>query len=369
MKYICALLLLLLQAFGSLANMASPIRPGARQGAVFSSRDIDILHETIRIEIGSDISRARYHIEYLLRSPEGMQIPLLFVAQDLEDSFKVWVDGRPQQVLPVPESYNVRIPQFFDGFEGTLGGDRNPINTTVIEWGPNEGMIYRPDELQYFETALSKGEHRITVSYEARAWGDVSDWLTKYTHCYSLSPARHWRSFGQLDIYLKAAFPDDIRLTTNLGRPAGSDSLAHWHFNQLPADYINIGLQPQAGSTARMLMDAAPGGFMGLTALILTSLHLYALYRFRRRYPSRKFSWVLIVGSLIVPFLILTSYVEAFPLVDFMIGPYASGRHGYIFLVYLFYPFLLIFYFLLLWMADRMIRKRLTSNSSSFPHS
>lgn len=368
MKHICALLLLLLQTLGSLANMASPIHPGARQGTVFSSRNVDILHETIRIEIGSDITRARYHIEYLLRSPEGMQIPLLFVAKDLEDSFKVWVDGQRQPVLPVPEQYNVRIPQLFDGFEGTLGGDRNPINTTDIVWGPDESMLYRPDELQYFETALSKGEHRITVSYEARAWEDVSDWLTKYSHCYSLSPARHWRSFGQLDIYLKAAFPDDIRLMTNLGRPAGSDSLSHWHFNQLPADYINIELLPQANSTARMLMDSPPGGFMGIAALLLTSLHLYALYRFRKRYPYRKYSWVLILGSFIVPFLILASYVEAFPLIDFMIGPYASGRHGYTFLIYVFYPFLLIIYFLLLWMADRMIQKRLKSNGSSFPH-
>jgi len=358
MKHLPAVLILLLQALSGFANMASPVRPGTTLLATaFSSRNIDILHETIRIDIDSDFTYARYAVEYLVDVPEGMQIPLLFVAKNLEQHLDVWVDDRPQAVLPVPDTLGTRMPALFNGIKEGMPGA--VYDAAVIDWGNYSTGIYALNELQYFETALSKGQHRIRVAYKAGVWEDLSDWLICYSHRYSLSPARHWRSFHALDVILKSDLPRNITLSTNLGTPQQRDSISHWHFDKLPGDYIAITLQPQVSSFAQTMMHSGPEGFTGIAAVLLVSLHLYAIYRFRKARPGRKYSPVLILGSFIVPFLVLGAYVQSFSWIDILLEPYASGRHGYVFLIFIFYPFLLPVYFLLLWLADRLIKKRL----------
>ncbi|WP_162903069.1 hypothetical protein [Taibaiella koreensis] len=368
MKHLPAVLFLLLQALNGFANMASPVRPGSRQADVFSSKDVAILQETIRITIDNDVTRARYQVEYLVQSPQGIRIPLLFLAKDLERDFRVSIDGQPQPLRAVPKEWNGSIPLSFPGFEGMQKPFDNLPNTAVIEWGAYETMICSPDELQYFDAALSKGIHRISVSYQARAWQDLSGWLTAYSHRYSLSPARHWRSFGRLDIVLEAVLPPDLQLSTNLGASPGSGSPQRWHFDKLPADYIVITLRPQISATAGTLMRSGPEGFMAIAAALLVFLHLYSMYRFRKARPDKKYSPVLILGSIVVPFLVLAVYMLSFSWIDTLLGPHASGRHGYVFLVFVFYPILCPVYFLLLWLADRAIKRRLTRKSTNLIH-
>ena len=52
----------------------------------------------------------------------------------------------------------------------------------------------------------------------------------------------------------------------------------------------------------------------------------------------KKFSWVMLLGSLVVPAITLIFFVYAFGLIDDVIGTHASRYHGYNFLVLLLYP-------------------------------
>ena len=76
------------------ANMASPVSGGSFYASAFSSKDIDILSEYIHIAIDKNFKSAKYIVEYTIQSDvSGNQIPLLFYAQDFEDSFFVWLDA------------------------------------------------------------------------------------------------------------------------------------------------------------------------------------------------------------------------------------------------------------------------------------
>jgi hypothetical protein len=72
------------------ANMSSPIRKGTIISSAYTSKDINILSESIYIKIDKDYKTAKFIVEYTIQSDiAGRQIPLLFFAQDYKDSFLV----------------------------------------------------------------------------------------------------------------------------------------------------------------------------------------------------------------------------------------------------------------------------------------
>ncbi|MFG5858376.1 MAG: hypothetical protein ACLTWE_06240 [Dysgonomonas mossii] len=74
------------------ANMASPWIGGNPMSEAYSSKDIDILHESLHVRI-IDFYTAKYTVIYTIKSDRaGKQIPLIFdtmtdVSQD--DGFRV----------------------------------------------------------------------------------------------------------------------------------------------------------------------------------------------------------------------------------------------------------------------------------------
>lgn len=76
--------------------MASPFIEGTKAASAISSRHVDILHESIFIQIDENFHTAKYKVEYTIKSDVvGKQIPLLFCAVDYKDDFCVWLDDRP----------------------------------------------------------------------------------------------------------------------------------------------------------------------------------------------------------------------------------------------------------------------------------
>ena len=86
---------------------------------------------------------------------------------------------------------------------------------------------------------------------------------------------------------------------------------------------------------------------------MLFATHLFFVLRYRRKFINKKYSPVVIAGSLVIPFLILLSYVYSYYVIDNIIGEEAGRHHGYVFLVIIFYPLLLAFYWTILWLIDR----------------
>lgn len=341
------------------ANMASPVRPGTYASSAFSSRNIDILHEHILLTPAKDFKTAVYSIEYLVRADSSdNHIPLLFHALDYQGDFRVYLDDRALSLQPLPEDYLQAGTASYQMIFGTNGN--NEDNAPKLIFLENDHRSYfEPGDFLYFETDLPRGEHRIRVSYTAKAWTDRSGWVKTYSFRYSLSPARYWRSFGKLTIQLDTSLFAGA-LQTNLGSPAShEDSRINWHFNKLPADYFAISYTPPVNTLASILIGIGPLWLCILISTGLVLLHILLTRKFRERRPDARFSWILILGSIIVPFLALGSLPFAYDLIDSVIGPDAGRYHGYNFLVIVLYPFVFPVYGLILWWIDRSVKRRL----------
>jgi hypothetical protein len=343
------------------ANMASPIREGTLSSSAFSSRDIDILKEKIHITLGKDFKTASFVIEYFIRSDiEGVQIPLLFHAQDYVGDFKVWVNN---QEVPVLDGHTGSL---FEKFSDSFDSSDGESETVTIYWEKESGFIYPVSDLKYFDADLPKGESMIRVEYTASAWSDISKWVKEYSIRYSLSPAKHWRSFGSLEIIVDgSAFSS--QLTATIGQPTRGklDSVAVWDFDSLPADFFEIIYTPEINAYSKFLIAIGPKGLTLFLALVIAVLHYWVVKKFRRSKPARKYSWVVMAGSIINPLIILIGFTLSFGLIDMAIGAAAGGYHGYTVMVILLYPILMPVYWLGMWVADKRIKSKIMSSAHS----
>ncbi len=340
------------------ANMASPIRRGTAASTPFSSRDIDILNEKIYLTIDKNFQNATYQITYTIRTDtSGKQIPLLFHAQDFGGNFSIWVDDTQVMLQDIPEEYLSVLDSPFEKFsDAFIGSDRG---STFIHWDEETGDYYRLNDLKYVEVDLSKGQHTIRVTYTATAWKDVSEWVSEYSFRYSLSPAQYWKSFGTLDITVDARAVGTA-FNTNIGNPVTgqTNGIATWHLTKLPAEYWSVTFTPAISSTAKFLIAVDPFGLTLLVALVLVGLHLWAVWAYRRSHLQKRFSWVVIAGSIIIPFVVLVCYMLSYNFIDIVIGQAAGRYHGYTFLVIALYPLLLIVYWLGMWLTDRYWKRK-----------
>lgn len=351
------------------ANMSSPIWEGTATSTAFTSKDINILSEFIHIKIDADYQTARFTVEYTIQSDvAGRQIPLLFYAQDYKDSFMVRVDEQSVPVQHIPEQYTEFASSPFSGFSSaketsTAGNERDKVK---IHWQENAAFVYNINELKYFETDLTKGIHKVKVTYTANAWTDVSGWVKEYSFRYSLSPAKFWKSFGTLTVNLEQE--GTVRpIITNVGPPVEGIIKAKnsWKFTQLPAEYLEFTYTPKINTLAQTLIGIQPFGLSIIIGVLLFLLHLYFVLRYRNRHIHKKYSYVVIAGSWFIPFIILLSYIYSFGLIDGLIGEDAGRRHGYVFLIMVLYPFFVPVYWTIMWLLDKLRKKRLLHERSS----
>lgn len=360
------LLLLLLLAQLCKANMSSPVWEGTQVSTAFSSKDIRILSERIHIKIDKAFSTAKFMVEYTIQSEvSGKQIPLLFYAQDYKDSFFVWVDDQRVDIQKIPEKYTHIGDSPFSTFAGPFERSRqvNSADEVTIRWSENAAFVYKINDLKYFETDIEKGTHKVRVEYTATAWTDVWGWVSEYSFRYSLTPAKFWKSFGTLNIQVEQE-GEVKEFDTNLGHPAEQKfaTINNWTFTKLPAEYFTFTYSPNINIVAKALIFITPLGIAVIIGLLLFAWHLVLVRRYRRKFVNKKYSPVVIVGSLIVPLLVILSYILAYPLIDGIIGDAAGRHHGYIFMVIIFYPILFPIYWIVIWLFDRQQREKANRN-------
>jgi hypothetical protein len=361
LKSCIVIILLLISQFGS-ANMSSPFFSGTRTGSAFSSKDINILSETIHITIDQAFRTAKFIVEYTIQTDSaGKQIPLLFVAQDYKDGFFVWVDNQKIQLQNIPPQYTQVDGSPFSKFAASFESYNrvNGANEVSIYWHKHMGSVYKFDELKYFETDISRGTHTVRVEYTASAWGDASGWINEYSFRYSLTPAKFWKSFGTLKIFVEQEGKPK-QLSTNLGQPIEKNMLAKntWVFKQLPAEYFSFTYSPKPNMLAEIFITIDPFGFMIITAILLVAWHLFLIKKYRRKFVDKKYSAVVIWGSLIIPFCILLSYPFSSIIISSVIGEEAGRHHVYEFLVVAWYPILVPVYWVIAWLFDKEYKRK-----------
>jgi hypothetical protein len=342
------------------ANMASPIQYGTYSSAPFTSKQIDIVKEKIKIAIADDSQTATYTIDYFIQADSsGLQIPFLFHAMDYKGDFEVWIDNEPVSIRNLPgdristEANRKNIISLFSLPEGMRESE-----SITIYYENNVGLVCKLSDLKYFEADIQKGTHRIRVQYTAAAWIDSSNWVKEFQYIYSLSPAKSWRSFGSLEIEVQTSEGKKL-LSTNLGSPeTGSQSnTALWNFAYLPADYIKLTLKPQIPALAATLIYISPEGLAILFSLLIALFHYLFLRYYKKQERDQSHSWIVNFGSFVAVFLFLFSYLAAYEFIDMAIGEDASRQHGYIFFVYMLYPFILVPYWLFMKLMNYSLSK------------
>lgn len=340
--------------------MASPVSEGTRSGSAFSSRSLEILSETIHIIIDKNRNAARFIIAYTINADSsGKQMPLLFVAQDYKDSFTVWVDGQPVTISNIPGEYTGQAGFPLSQFSNIFRQDNSNNNYVFIRWEENTKYGYRVNDLKYFETTLTAGTHTIQVEYNAKPWIDRSELVRKTSFRYSLTPAEYWRSFGSLDIIVEQE-GDAAVYTTNLGNPieGKTGAVNKWHFNKLPAEYIELVFKPALKQPASFAASLRPYMLL-IIGGVLFIIHILLTRWYRRRNPGKRFSPVVILGSLLLPVLAIVGDLRFTRIVDDLIGADASRYHGYDFVILLLLPLVIPIYWLLMWQLDKKYKRSL----------
>ena len=151
----------------SQANMASPIIEGSLSFSPFISQHVNITHENILIIPDEKFETARFVIEYHIHAEQsGNQIPLLFYAIDFLNDFRVWLNGEEIQLSQVPEAYEVLQGTPFADFDYFFENNGTSSTRQVhIEESSSRGFYLNIDDLKFFETDLTEGNHIIRVEY------------------------------------------------------------------------------------------------------------------------------------------------------------------------------------------------------------
>jgi len=329
-------ILLLLHMPWAFANMASPVNEGTMSSRMITSKDVRILNERIHIKIDKHFKLAHYKIEYHIHSnQETNDIPLLFFAMDRSDDFlfRVWLDGKPVKLISDTvrkDQIDERNKKFIEQYVHS-GSKRS--GCLHFDWGTFENRCFDVNDLNYFETELTKGEHTIRVEYVGNVWTDRSDWIETKSFRYSLSPARNWKTFGTLELSVDAnAYPRPLKLKVgNRVKKVHSKQISQT-YTTLPGDYIIIEYEPEVSSFAKLLINIGPGWIALIIIIASVLLHHLQLYRWNNiENGTLRFLFFLLL-TFVVSFILCDSLNLAEQFIDANIGRAASRYHGYSFI-------------------------------------
>lgn len=343
------------------ANMANPVIEGTFTGRPFISEFVDVIHEDLLIKIDKHFHHASFYVQYHINSTkDGYQIPFLFYASEYLDSFSVKIDGKKISLTNIPYDFKVPEDTKFKDFSYFFEkSSANDFSSILIEDSAYSEFHVSLADMIYFETDVPHGEHVIEVSYIARNWTNRLDWVNEYSFRYALSPAKYWKSFGTLNVNIDAS-DFDQELNVNLGHPKNGNlqSIAQWEFNNMPIEIVKISFNPKVSPIAQTLIEITPIKIAYITGAIFTIIHFFTLMWYRKKHPIKRLSIAVVIGSFLIPLVFLMSWINSYFLIDFFIGEYASGMHGYTFFVILLYPIIMPVYGLISWFIDKWIKTK-----------
>lgn len=324
---------------------------------------MDVLSEQINVRLHGDFAAATFDIYYQLENnvDDGI-VPLLFYALHYHDEFSIWVDGQQVEVKDIPYDYASLEGMTFNQFDHYFAGGENPsYHLLDAEYG--EYRVHLRDMI-FFDAPLTLGKHEIHVQYESfitqDTWGDIR----KYSLHYALSPAKHWKSFGSLEVVLDDEACPGL-FTCNFGEPDEIDgTLRKWTFDSLPGDELRFDYKPTLNATASVLLSIGPY-FLALILLPLSLIPIIYFMRWhRRRKPAQKISLVVVLGSLVLPAIYFFLIVLSMEIIDQVIGQHASGWSAYVIFLFALYPVGVPVAFVFLFFLDYWVKHRVQIQSN-----
>lgn len=293
-----------------------PYWPGTQSGSAIAGKDINIIREKVDVKIKKDIRQADITVEYLLKSEEsGVQIPLIFYADNYVGGFSVSLNDKPVQLSKVESDFD------FSAFGMPEIENAENLKLSYGDFGRNDGEIEMPlIDLKYFKTDLNEGIHKVVLKYTAEAWVDQSgtnrQYIKEYSYRYSLAAAKQWKSAGGMDLTIESEDPER-HFTVNLGDFTEElpDRKHLWKMDGAPSvDHIVIQLTPKVSSLHQTFLNLFPVYIWLFGIVLMLPLIWWMVKRWRKRNPGNKPTGIIIVAVLLFPLLVfgwmlLTSYL------------------------------------------------------------
>jgi uncharacterized beta-barrel protein YwiB (DUF1934 family) len=327
-----------------MANMGIPYSEGSTHAAVYGRDCCIVSREKITIDIHNrteDETRLYgvFHIRYHIESDREQTLPLLFIGKSLSQAKNIVINQRPITSVSI-DSLSLSRYSFLSK-DSTNG-------FYYAQYTADEKVPVELDELIYFNAPLQKGSNTILVEYEADFVFNNYGFTDNFQVTYSLYPSRFWKSFGPIELNLNLNSLAEVT-DSNLGRANIQGDIYQWNINNLDQD-IKIIINYKSSWLAKVLLTITPAGIALFAALVLFYLHFRWMNRTKRRALVK---WL---GIFLVPILTMVIFLLAYPLIDYVLGK--QSRHGYVFLIVLYYPAAVLCYGILIGLANFIFRKK-----------
>ena len=317
--------LLLLSCAVSSQAMEPVTYSGTWASAAYFNKNIDVISETVDIDVIEDTNNDSYTVTYeLYNNREGLQFPLVLEVFDGLDSFeksndfKISIDGQsvPAEVLA----------------EGDTVVDTADFYYPSTDTG---GKTFRAQS-KYINVDLSQGLHTVIATYDVHPHYYGSDWTARHTYSYSLKPMQQSdiqsQQFQGSTVTLNFDGNTDY-VTVNIdNEKAALPANQPLYFNDNLAKEIDFIIQKPLSPLAKVLTAISP--FIAFIALFaLGILHLRMMSRREETQPENR--WVVILtGGFLVPFLSLIAYYIFLLVTDIVIGKGATGESRALFSIW-----------------------------------
>ena len=295
---------------------------GTWASAAYFNNAIDVISETVNIDITDDANNAGYTVSYkLYNNREGLQFPLVFeVFDEFEQSneFEITVDGQSVPVVTVTE-------------------DNNGLETSDFYMPANTGLEQFRADSKYINLDLSSGLHTITATYDVQPHYYGSDWTGISTYSYSLVPMKESVSDDKQfkGSFIKLNFNgslDYISMDID-GTKNTLPSNNQWHFKDNLAKEIDFIIQAPLNPVAKVLTAVSPFITISFALFVLGGLHLRMMKRRQQAQPETLWT-VMLVGGFLVPLLSLIIYYLYLLVTDMIIGQGATGESRDLFFIW-----------------------------------
>lgn len=304
--------------FLSFSILSHSMQPTSLEGTWVSSAyfnsDIDVISETIDIDVSEHFKKARFTVQYEIYNKQvGSQIPLLFALYNDETALEmpknnvvlsISVDVHSATVQNIASS---KTKINFDDFFGSYQIEPYDYRIYFVE----DGINVFPDYVSFIEADLSVGYHTIVATYDAMpSYRDTNELTYAYNFDYSFDPIKLKQGFARTRVNLNfdgdiedvsfQVFPDSKQDLSNLKNSTIS-------FEETLPEGINFSYQRQFPTWVKLLVRGPAVGFFTILCGLFAWWHIKEIKKLSDSKPASILGYIL-VASIFIPFISTLTY-------------------------------------------------------------
>lgn len=301
-----------------------PMRPSTEMIVELEGQNIDILDQSLKIEL-ENYGTAKYTVSYIFLSNTETDSLTLFFDRELSH-FELHLDNKSVDAVKceVDSFYNIQ-----------------------------ESYVYNSD-FSFYKLPVEAGKHRLDINYYVESIVINRANIYQYEFIYKLQPICYKMKVDSISVEIDAKamkMPTFSIISDSSFQINGETNIRK--IDRFSEDSIVISITPQP--PLGLYID--PSIIAILVFVVLLILNIQWLRKWRKTHVWDKFSVPTIVGAFLIPAIALFIYsIQDIynPLIN---GPNVSMFNGYMIIIVVFlYPILVTSSFTILWIIDSLYK-------------